>query len=167
MELLKEIKDNELPHGKSAVKTREASRAVLFDGNGLVALLFVAKHDYHKLPGGGIEVGEDREMALSREIREETGCGIAVTGEVGAVVEFRSRWNLEQTSYCYLGTVISKGVPKFTEKESSQEFRLVWMSLDQAISRLEHDRPNNYEGSFIQQRDLVFLQKSRQLLDAK
>lgn len=163
MELLKEIKDKEFPRDESTLKIREALRAVLFDENGLIPLLFVSKYNYHKLPGGGIDGGEDRAKALVREVLEEVGSEIEVTGEVGKIVEFRSKWNFKQTSYCYLGKVISRGDPDFTEEELSQEFKLVWLSLDEAISKVESDKPENYEGSFVQKRDIVFLKKVKQM----
>ncbi|KAA0205648.1 hypothetical protein EDM68_04920 [Candidatus Uhrbacteria bacterium] len=40
-------------------RERRASRAVVFDEKDRVAFLFVSKHGYYKLPGGGIEEGED------------------------------------------------------------------------------------------------------------
>lgn len=162
MELLKVIKDKGI---EPALEVREASRAILFDGNGLIPLLFVSQYKYHKLPGGGIEVDEDRAKALAREVKEEVGSEIEVTGEVGKIIEYRSRWNLKQISYCYLGRILSKGKPSFTEKESS--FKIVWLSLDDAISKVENDKPGNYEGSFIQKRDSVFLKKAKKMLVAK
>lgn len=163
MELLKEIKDKDFPGDESTLEIKEASRAVLFDENGLIPLLFVSKYNYHKLPGGGIDGGEDKAKALVREVLEEVGSEIEVTAEVGKIVEFRSRWNLKQISYCYLGKVITKGNPDFTKKELSQGFKLVWLSLDEAISKVEDDKPGNYEGSFIQKRDIVFLKKVKQM----
>lgn len=53
MKLLKEIKDQELPQDESKLKIRQAVRVILFDDKNLVPLLFVAKHSYHKIPGGG------------------------------------------------------------------------------------------------------------------
>ncbi|MFH1400732.1 MAG: NUDIX domain-containing protein [Nanoarchaeota archaeon] len=161
MRLLKEIKDADLPSDESGLKFREASRAVLFDDAGLVPLLFVARHKYHKLPGGGIEGQEGRLAALIREVREEVGSEIHIKGEVGLIVEFRSRWSLKQVSYCYVGRVLSKGSPRFTEEEARSGFRLIWLPLAEAIAALEGDKPQDYEGKFIQQRDVCFLRAVR------
>ena len=166
MELLKEIKDKEFPEDESILKIREASRAIIFDDNNLIPLLFVAKYNYHKLPGGGIDEGENKTQALVRECLEEVGSEIEVNGEVGKIIEFRSKWDLKQISYCYYGKIISKGKPDFTEKELSQGFKIIWLSLKDAISKVENDKPENYEGSFIQKRDLEFLQKAEQIVRA-
>lgn len=164
MELLKEIKDKEFPGDESGLKIREASRAMLFDENGLVPLLFVSKHNYHKLPGGGIDDGEDKMKALIREVKEEVGAEIKVIAEVGEIIEHRSKWNLKQISYCYIGNITSKGYPAFTDEELNDGFKIVWLSLDDAISAVEHDLPDDYEGPFIQRRDWIFLKKAKQIL---
>ncbi|MFW6047468.1 MAG: NUDIX domain-containing protein [Candidatus Woesearchaeota archaeon] len=166
MELLKEIKDKEFPEDESTLKIREASRAILFDENNLIPLLFVAKYNYHKLPGGGIDEGEDKAQALVRECLEEVGSKIEVNGEVGKIIEFRSKWDLKQISYCYYGKILSKGEPDFTKKELSQGFKIVWLSLKDAISKVENDKPENYEGSFIKKRDLELLKKAENIVRA-
>lgn len=159
MKLLKEIKDKEFPTDQSTLKTREASRAILFDDNNLIPVLFVAKYSYHKLPGGGINENENKLQALAREVLEETGCTLKVTNEVGKIIEYRSRFKLKQISYCYLGKITVKGKPGFTKEELSEGFKIVWLSLDEAISKIKNDRSQNYEGDFIQKRDLAFLEE--------
>ena len=164
MNLLKTIKDKDLSEG---FRKREASRAVLFDNDNLIPLLFVSKHNYHKLPGGGIEKGEEKIQALIREIAEETGCIFKVGDEIGKIVEFRSKFNLKQISYCYLGKILSKGVQKLEKSEIDEGFRLVWLPLDEAILKVKNDIPKNYEGKFIQKRDLMFLIEAKKLISNK
>ena len=166
MELLTEIKDAEIIDD-SAIKNRQASRAILFDENGLVPLLFVSKFNYHKLPGGGIDAGEDSLSALRRECMEEVGCAIEVTGEVGQISEYRSEFKLKRLSFCYLGNVISKGESQLMPDEIADGFKVVWMTLDEAIVQLEEDKPEEYAGFFIQKRDLAFLKKAKEVLSAK
>lgn len=140
-------------------RIREAARAVVVDENGRVALLKVGKHSYHKLPDGGIDEGEDKIEALSREFIEEIGCDANVIAELGAIVELRDKWELKQTSYCYLAKQFGPiSEPEFTPEEIADGFSVVWVdSVDIAITLLENDRPTNYEGLFIQKRDLTLL----------
>ena len=160
MKLLKTITDKKL---KKGFGVREASRAVLFDKNNLVPILFVSKYRYHKLPGGGIEKDEDKLKALAREIKEETGCTAEITGEIGVIIEDRFEFNLKQTSYCYFGNVTGKGKSDLEQSEIDEGFELVWMTLDEAIKKCKKDKPTNYEGKFIQERDLTFLQEARKI----
>src|SRR3989344_281313 len=91
---------------------RNAARAIVYDQDGNVGILNVSKQKYHKLPGGGIEQGENIESALKRECREELGCDIKVNREVGQIVEYRKIFRLKQTSFCYSATGIGeKGMP--------------------------------------------------------
>jgi len=168
MKLIKELKDGSF--SEANLKIREASRAVLFDQNGLVPILYVSKGRYHKLPGGGIEKGESKEKALLREILEEVGAKIEILGEVGKIIEYRSKknfnWgsNQKQISYCYLGKIISKSEPQFTELELIEEFELIWLTLDKAIEAFEKDKSETVEGKFIVDRDLAFLKAAQEMI---
>jgi 8-oxo-dGTP diphosphatase len=147
-------------------KTRRAARAVVKNSRNQVALLKVGSHNYHKLPGGGVEKGEDLAVALERELLEEIGCKADVAAEVGKIVEYRDRWGLEQTSYCYLAAQVGSQQPTaFTDEERAEGFKVVWAdTIDAAIYLLEQDHPDNYDGLFIQLRDLTFLRVAKQLL---
>ncbi len=159
MKLLKYISDKPRP---KIAETRSASRAVLFDENGLVPILFVSNFNYHKIPDGGTEKGETKMKGLIREIKEETGCEVKIRGEIGKVIEYRSKWNILQTSYGYIGDIIKKGEPSFTEDEIREGFKLVWLKLEEAVSQLRKDKPMDYQGKFIQERDLSFLEEVKE-----
>lgn len=166
MKLLLDLKDKELPSDISKIRVREASRAVAFDEHQLVPLIFVSSTGYSKLPGGGIEKGEDKLSAVVREVKEETGSVIEVGKELGMVTEYRSKYDMTQTSYCYLAKVISKGEPEFTESEKSRGFELVWLSLDDAISKIEKSDSDNYESTFTRPRDIAFLKEAKKMIES-
>lgn len=147
-------------------KVREAGRAVVFDEDGKIALLHVTKKNYYKLPGGGVEDGEDKIIALKRECQEEIGCDVEVVSEIGSIVEYRKMFTLKQTSYCYLAKVKGKkGVPEFTNSEKRNGFENVWLHYDEALKALIESKALNNEGrDYIVPRDKTFLEKAKVLI---
>jgi 8-oxo-dGTP pyrophosphatase MutT (NUDIX family) len=163
MRLLKIIKEiDAYPDVKSKEpkewKLRSAARAVVFDGDGKIALLHVAGHNYYKLPGGGIEPGETVEQALERECLEEIGCKIMIGEEIGAIVEYRNKFEIKQESVCFVAKLVGlKGDPEFTEDETNEGFRLIWVKIEEAKNLIKNSKPDSYDGPFIIIRDLTFL----------
>lgn len=180
LELIKEINENDIGYTckgeevaykkdeEVAYKIRKASRTIVLNDSNEMALLYVSKNNYHKLPGGGIEAEENIEVALNREVMEEVGVNIRVLGEVGIIIEYRDEFKQLQISYCYYSKAIGEAAkPSFTDQEISDGFQLKWVPLEEAVSILEKDEPNNYIGKFIQSRDLLFLKKACEILKVK
>ena len=63
---LKNYKEN------GTVGKRPSVRGVIIK-NGKIAMMHSLKYDYYKLPGGGIEEGEELRDTLIREVKEESG----------------------------------------------------------------------------------------------
>jgi 8-oxo-dGTP diphosphatase len=149
----------------STFRKRGAARAVLLNDEGQVYLLNVSKHGYHKLPGGGIDQGEDIKQAMERELMEEVGCKAEIVTELGTVIEYRNYddGGLEQTSYCYLAKQVGEQVASALEEGELAEgmVEVKASSIDDAIALLSQDKPDNLEGRFIQKRDLAFLRVAR------
>jgi 8-oxo-dGTP pyrophosphatase MutT (NUDIX family) len=159
MKLLAKINPENITEKQvSEFDVRHAVRAVVFDVEGKVALLHVQKYKYHKIPGGGVEISEDISTALQRECMEEIGCQIEIGSDIGEIVEYRGEFKLKQISYCYRAKAVGiKGEPSFTESEKSNDFKIEWVKLEDAIRTFEIDNPDEYEGKFIRERDLTFL----------
>jgi len=167
MKLLRTIDPDLLPVEKRDTLTlRQAARAVVFDDDKNVALLHVQKGGYYKLPGGGMESGEDLITAVKRECLEEIGCAIDVDQEIGMTVEYRKKFNVKQESYCYLAHVVgSKGMPEFTEGERADGFVSLWIPLEEAIRLVSESNTEDYQGQFIIPRDLVILREAKNIME--
>lgn len=128
----------------SAFRKRGTARAVLLDDKGQVYLLNVS------------------------ELMEEVGCKAQIIAELGTVIEYRNYddGGLEQTSYCYLAKQVGEQVASALEEGELEEgmFEIKAKSVDDAISLLSQDNPDNLEGRFIQKRDLAFLQAAKECL---
>lgn len=150
----------------STFRKRGAARAVLLDDSGQVYLLNVSKHGYHKLPGGGIDEGEDTKQALERELMEEVGCKAELVAELGTIIEYRNYddGGLVQTSYCYLAKQVGEQIEAALEEGELAEgmFEVKAKNIEDAIALLSLDEPDNLEGKFIQKRDLAFLRAAKE-----
>ncbi len=167
MEVIMEIDDrllgykNEVSGNDQLYKLRKASRAVVLNGENEIAVLHIENGQYHKLPGGGFEETENSTAALKREVLEEVGARIEAVELLGIAIEYKERFNQIQISYAFMASAVGDiEQPSFTDKEKKDGISLKWFSLAEAEKKLANDRPQNYIGSFIQQRDLAILQSA-------
>ena len=76
---------------------RVAAYAVIVGRDGRVAAVRVSDSPYYWLPGGGGHPGETPEATVMREVREELGRVVTLTGRIGEAIQFfhasdESRW---------------------------------------------------------------------------
>ena len=148
-------------------KVREAARAVVVDSESKIALLHVVNESYYKLPGGGLEEGEDRILALKRECKEEIGCDVEIGDEFCSIVEYRKLAQLKHISYCYIARVVgSKGKLDLTDEEKERGSELVWMNYDKAVKAISESASDSLVcNSYIVPRDFAILEESKQYLN--
>lgn len=146
---------------------RRAARGVLFNDAGKVAVMHFTATGSYKLPGGGIDEGEEIIAALHREIREETGYEISAISELGVVTENRFYCAMSQTSYCFSARVGEFVGTELTEQEAAGGMELQWFdTIEQAIAAVESSSKTDEEGSQVGLqmmilRDTAILQAAR------
>lgn len=163
MKLLRKITDSDIcgTDAISHASPRTAVRAIVVDKAGYMALLHIGKYDLYTIPGGGVEVGEDLETALRREILEETGCEIVVVHDIGYIDESRAEHNFTQISNYYLANVIGpKGIPHMTDAEVDEQTQVQWHTPEKALDIIINENPETYQQKYIQFRDKVVIQEA-------
>lgn len=135
---------------------RKSARAIVLNSEGRMALQHIQKYNYHKLPGGGMEVGEDIEQTLFREIKEEVGCDIAIKQLLGVVIAYQR--DLLHMSYGYVVTVVGElHEPAFDEGEVDANQTTLWLPPSESLDILKADLDTHGHGDFILQREIIFL----------
>lgn len=142
---------------------RRAVRVVAFNAAGEVAILYAERENYYKLPGGGIEAGEDHEAAAKREFEEETGGLIKLRSDgcIATTKEFRG--HLCQVSYCYCADLVDgSGKPNLTEEEIDDGLAHLWVSVAEAKKLMAAAEPTSDFGRSVKARDMYLLGEATQ-----
>ena len=138
---------------------RHAVRIIITNNKGEIIIIYVKKGNYYKLPGGGIEKGEDHHITGEREAKEETGCKVILDRDYFAVTE-EWRNDLHQISYCYATHLIEDtGAIELTDDELVDGLQHEWISIRAAIEKMKVSQPTSELGRFIKERDLYFVEK--------
>lgn len=120
------------------IKSRTAVRAIIFNGDKIL-LVSTNKGDY-KFPGGGLKKDETNEIALAREVEEETGYKVSFIGKlVGRVIEkrvdiFDNHSIFEMKSYYYICEISNDRVEQnLDDYEVDLNLTPIWIGIEKAI----------------------------------
>jgi 8-oxo-dGTP pyrophosphatase MutT (NUDIX family) len=95
------------PVAPSANSIVVAVTAFIQDSKGQVLLIRRTDNDLYAIPGGALELGETLTQTVQREVMEETGIDVQVTGLIGVysdpdhVIEFTDGEVRQEFSICF------------------------------------------------------------------
>ena len=152
---------------------RQIARAVVFDDDGYFYFVRVDRDDDFgraiciETAGGGVEDGENLEVAIHRELEEELGASVEVVCKIGVVSDYYNLIKRHNINNYYLCRAISFGEKHMTEDEVHQ-FHLSTLKLtyDEAVSEYEKRRETPL-GRIICNRELPILKRAKEILDNK
>ena len=148
-------------------RIRYGARGIIIREDGKIAIFNKSNKNEYKLPGGGIDEGEDIKEAFKREVLEETGCEIEIIEELGTIEEHKSLDNFKQISYLFVGKVLKDNNQlELTQKEKEEGAKLLWVDkeeglklITQCFNNLKGSKYENlYHSKFIVLRDRYILE---------
>ena len=122
-----------------SVFTRLATRSIAVQGD-TILLLYTARYEDYSLPGGGIDLGEDKIEGMRRELSEETGAqNIKNIKPFGVYEEYRP-WHKpdhdiqHMISYCYTCDISKElGASSLESYEMKNGMKAIWINIHEAI----------------------------------
>ena len=164
------------PLSTENMKLRTAARGIILNKDtGEIGIFYKKNMNQYKLPGGGIDEGENPEEAFVREVYEETGCTLESNLKfLGITTEIKSAFNFIQNSFAYLGIVKSQSNElHLTEKEIKEGGEFLWLKPEVAISLMEDSFDKLTEGyieslystTFVVKRDILIIKNYLKVKD--
>lgn len=171
IKLIRKITDEDIgeiaKENNGKYRLRKSARGIILNTQGKIAILNKENKNEFKLPGGGVEEGENYEQAFVREALEETGCKVDILDFLGYTEEIKSHENFRQLSYCYVGKVVENTKSTgYTKKEIDEGAKILWLDIKEAYEKIKKSignikgskYDNLYRTKFIPVRDVVILE---------
>lgn len=122
-----------------SIFTRLATRSIAVQDDAIL-LLYTARYEDYSLPGGGLDIGENKVEGMIRELSEETGAtNIINIKPFGAYEEYRP-WHKpdydiqHMISYCYTCEIDKElGATNLESHEIKNGMQATWINIHEAI----------------------------------
>jgi 8-oxo-dGTP pyrophosphatase MutT (NUDIX family) len=123
------------PNAPKPNSVRPAAAVALFDGDGRILLLRRKDNDKWTMPGGTMDFGESLGQCAVREVREETGFDIELTGLIGTYTDPNILIAYSDGEVRQEFTLVYAGKIKSGELAIDHESKeAVWLSLADALN---------------------------------
>lgn len=154
-----------------SVFTRLATRSIALQGANIL-LLYTERYEDYSLPGGGLDLGEDKTEGMIRELKEETGArDIKNIQPFGAYEEYRP-WHKpgydiqHMVSYCYTCDINTElGETNLESYEIKNGMKAIWVNIHEAIAHNNKTMTtSNKKGMSIERETFLLKQIAEQLI---
>ena len=102
---------------------RNIARAIVYDENGIFYFVRAERDDDFgkatliETAGGGVEVGEELQTAIQRELKEELGVSVEIVFKIGVLIEDKNLIHRHNINNYFLCKVKSFGEKNLTQDE--------------------------------------------------
>lgn len=150
---------------------RQIARAIVYDGDGYFYFVRAVRDDDFgkatliETAGGGVEVGEEPNTAIKREIKEELGADIEVICKLGIVSDYYNLIHRHNINNYFLCRVLSFGDKHLTEDEIvCYHLSTLKLTYEEALQEYEN-RADTKLGRLIANREMPILKHAKYILD--
>ena len=147
---------------------RYGARGIVEGKDGKIAVIYKKNKNEYKLPGGGVDKGEDFKEAFKRECIEEIGCDIYEVEYLFDIEEDHINDNFKQISKVYIAKVKEKlESNNLTEQEKEEGLEYLWLDKKEALEKMKacienlkgSKYDNVYRTKFVVGRDIRIVEK--------
>lgn len=149
---------------------RLIARAVVFDDEGYYYFVRAERDDDFgkavliETSGGGVESGEELEIAVKRELGEELGADVDIICKIGLVSDYYNQIHRHNISHYFLCRVRSFNERHLTNEET-EDFNLSTLKLTYEAALKEYEKCSNTKiGRLIANRELPVIMRAREII---
>ncbi len=147
------------------VFTRLATRSIAIHEE-MILLMYTERYEDYSLPGGGLDVGEDKVEGMIRELREETGAqNIHNIKPFGIYEEYRPWYKPDydiqhMISYCYTCEIDQElGNSSLESYEIKNGMKASWVNIHKAIQHNEKTMATSAKKGMSIEREIYLLKQ--------